>query len=216
MQWRGSLFTNQELAIAYTLGFDEALFMQQSGVMLEGIGKYILSNARHFDRLDDVLNILKEEITKRQWRPEYSRHLVPTIRNYDHVVEYVEYDRTASHRQYIWHVEISNRRRDLGAMSTIAILDRIQLPSGETIPSPDRAYLKWAYQADHQRTIPPGESAIFDAFALEDTPTHDTVYLHSLSDFHPRQPVLQNTRGPHVLHYQVFAQGFPRGSFAAQ
>jgi len=61
-EFRGSLFTNQELAIAYTLGFDEVIFIQQSGIKLEGISKYLLSNAIKFNKSDEILNIIQDQV----------------------------------------------------------------------------------------------------------------------------------------------------------
>jgi len=206
-EYRGSLFTNQELAIAYTLGFDQALFLQQTGIRLEGIGRYILSNARRFDNLDEVPKLVREEFKKRGWKPDYSRHLVPTsIHILNRTLQYR--DHTGIYNQYICHIEIENRRNDFGAFSTIARLDSIDLPSNQTI-WPDSSYLKWAGQSGYERTLLPRTLAKFDAFAIEDKPGYDYVYLHSSADVLPRQPILQNQRGQHTLSYQVFAQGFP-------
>jgi hypothetical protein len=56
--YRGSLFTNQELAIAYVLEFQEVQYLQQENVKLEGIGKYLLSNAIPFTSKMDVPSIV--------------------------------------------------------------------------------------------------------------------------------------------------------------
>lgn len=47
--YRGSLFTNQELAIAYYLGFDNAIFFQQTGVKRDGLLNYMISNSTLFN-----------------------------------------------------------------------------------------------------------------------------------------------------------------------
>lgn len=211
-EYRGSLFTNQELAIAYTLGFDKTLFLQQSNIRLEGMAKYVLSNAGRFDNLEEIPKILKEEIKKRRWDPDYSRHLVPaSIQMFRQAVQYT--DHTRSYNQYIWHAEIENRRHDFGAFSTIARLESIQV-GGNQITSPDKSYLKWAEQSGYERTILPRESAKFDAFAIDDKPGYNCVYLHSSADVYPRRPILPNRLGQYMLHYQVFAQGFPLMQFA--
>jgi hypothetical protein len=211
-RYRGSLFTNQELAIAYSLEFDEAIFLQQSCILLEGIGKYILSNAKRFDRLDEILNIIKQEVTKRNWSPTYSRHLVPLpINKPTQAFFYRDLTRTAN--QYIWHIQIQNRRKDLGAFLTVANLESIELPSKQVI-SPDTTYLKWANQTNYERTILPQSTVKFDAFAIDDSPPHTNVYLHSATDFFPRQPIIQGQPGTYTLNYQVFAQGFPLLKFA--
>jgi hypothetical protein len=125
-------------------------------------------------------------------------------------------DRFGTYNQYIWHVEIENRRPDLGAFLTIARLDWIQVPQGGKTPSPDGSYLKWAYQSGYERTIPPTNSAKFDAFAIDDNPAYNCVYLHSLSDVSPRRCILPQMTGQYTLHYQVFAQGFPLLEFTVE
>jgi hypothetical protein len=41
VEYRGSLFSHQELAIAYALGFDRMLIVSQDGVKSEGMLRYI-------------------------------------------------------------------------------------------------------------------------------------------------------------------------------
>lgn len=210
-EYRGSLFTHQELAIAYTLGFEEVLFIKHSSVKLEGIGKYILGNARRFNDIDEVPRIVKQEIKQRGWSPQYSRHLIPRMPIPTRAIRYS--DHTGSYTQYVYHVDVENRRRDVGALSAIASLEALILPSKQTI-SPDSSYLKWAGQIGYERTIPPNTVARFDAFAIEDQPGHNCVYLHSAADMYPRQPILQGQLGQFTLNYEVFAQGFPVLKFA--
>ena len=68
--WRGSLFTNQELAIAYLLGFEKVLFLQQEGIECEGLLKSTASNAKRFTNQFEVPELVKELVRERQWVPE--------------------------------------------------------------------------------------------------------------------------------------------------
>lgn len=215
-EYRGSLFTNQELAIAYILGFDQVLFIQHSDIKLEGIGKYILSNARRFVSPNEVTDIVKEEVVQRGWKPDYSRQLVPVSIDYFHDPDYREPDGTARYDHHIWRVEIRNNRNDAGAFSTVARLKSIDdLSKGITIPSISY-FLKWAGQSGYERTILPKDSAKFDAFAIENKPAYNCIYLHSSKDIHPRKPIMQDQLGQLTLNYQVFAQGFPVLEFAVK
>jgi hypothetical protein len=47
-KYRGSLFSHQELAIAYALGFDRVLVVNQRGVLTEGMLRYIGINTEEF------------------------------------------------------------------------------------------------------------------------------------------------------------------------
>ena len=74
---RGSLFTNQELAIAYFLDFREVIFLQHHAVRLEGLLQYMASNAIKFDDYSTVHKIVAKNVEERSWSPTYSRHLIP-------------------------------------------------------------------------------------------------------------------------------------------
>lgn len=207
---RGSLFTNQELAIAYVMGFDQVLFLRHRNVRLEGIAAYILSNAKEFDDPNDILAIIKNEVPIRSWSPSYSRHLiVKSSQWYPQAIFYG--DHTTLHGQQRWeqvfHVRIHNCRHDKGAIQTTACLSSITNQVGNRWESPDLNDLKWAGQIGYARTIRPDDPEQIDAFALDANHlTH--VYLHSAADVIPRQPIL-TAPGVYVLHYQVFSQEFP-------
>lgn len=211
-EYRGSLFTNQELAIAHYLGFERVLFFRQSKVRLEGIGKYILSNAIEFNDLDEAMSLVWQEFEKREqsdnWNSHYSRHLVPSaIEPVGRLLTYK--DHTGSYEQYIWHAYIDNRTTERVAFSTAASLKHIKYQS-KLYPSQDDSYLKWAgHHECYQRTIPPGETAAFDAFAINAKPPYDVVYLHSTEDFLPRNSLGLDAPGRYTLYYQVLALNFP-------
>jgi hypothetical protein len=52
---RGSLFSNQELAIAYSLGFERILVINQDGIRPEGMLAYIGVNSETFHDFGDLL-----------------------------------------------------------------------------------------------------------------------------------------------------------------
>lgn len=206
---RGSLFTNQELAIAYVMGFDQVLFLRHRNIRLEGIAAYILSNAKEFDDPNDVPAIIKNEVAIRSWSPSYSRHLiVESSQWHPQAIFYGDHPTLHGQRwERILHVRIRNCRHDKGAIQTTARLSSITNEAGNRWESPDLNDLKWAGQVGYARTIRPGDSERIDAFALDANHlTH--VYLHSAADVIPRQPILTDP-GVYILHYQVFSQEFP-------
>src|SRR5258708_33698663 len=73
---RGSLFSHQELAIAYALGFEHALFFRERNVKLEGVCAYIASNATVFDDRFTLPALAAAAAKERGWNPGYSRNLV--------------------------------------------------------------------------------------------------------------------------------------------
>ena len=94
--YRGSLFSNQELAIAYALGFDRVLVLSQRGVRREGMLAFMASNTPEFEGYEDVNQVLQEAVEKASWRPLYSRHLVPVRLFWS--AEEVSYADHTSHR----------------------------------------------------------------------------------------------------------------------
>ncbi len=204
-KYRGSLFTHQELALAYNLEFDHAIFIQEKGIALEGFLKYIQSNSRVFKKHLEILNLIQQEVERKNWSPLYSRHLVvgdivrkPPIRYGDH---------TGERLVHIYEVIIKNKRKDKAAVNTLAILKNIEGPNGSSIHL-DTSYLKWAGQIGYSRTIFPSRDASFCLLQLDYTNLL-SVYLQSAADMHPRLPVITGHAGPYKLTYQVFAENFP-------
>jgi hypothetical protein len=72
---RGSLFSNQELAIAYALGFKRLLILNQAGVADEGMLRYIGINTERFDGYGDCVDVVARAVQKAAWKPGYSRLL---------------------------------------------------------------------------------------------------------------------------------------------
>jgi hypothetical protein len=204
--FRGSLFTNQELAIAYVLEFKEVLYLQQEGVNLEGLGKYLLSNAVKFKNKNEVPRIIEQEVKNKGWLPTYSRHLTLGNPTYGQPCQYT--DSTGTYQQYIWLLEVENLRHDTAAFDTLARVNEITLPGGNKISCPDREFLKWAGKREaYSATILPRSNARLDLFALDNANTSH-LYLHSERDVIPRNPIL-NSPGIYTLHYQLFSKGFP-------
>ncbi|MDY6856787.1 MAG: hypothetical protein SWO11_19170 [Thermodesulfobacteriota bacterium] len=204
--FRGSVFTNQELAIAYVLEFQEVLYLQQEGVNLEGLGKYLLSNAVKFKNKSEVPQIVEQEVKKKNWLPTYSRHLTVGAPTHGQAAQYT--DHTGIYGQYIWLLEVQNLRHDTAAFNTVVRVNEITLPGGNRISCPDREFLKWAGKSNaYSATILPRANARFDLFALNQSNTSH-LYLHSEQDVTPRKPIL-NSPGNYILHYQLFSKGFP-------
>ncbi|MCX6309918.1 MAG: hypothetical protein NTY32_14240 [Bacteroidia bacterium] len=212
-KFRGSLFTNQELAVAYDLGFEEVLFLQQDNVKLEGIGKYLLSNAIPFKSKSDVPSLVKKAIVKKGWNPSYSRHLSLGLPLYAGAYPYG--DHTGVSLDHIWHLPIKNLRFDTAAFDTVARLNQLVDPNGNVLQPRDRSFLKWAGKKDsYSATILPHDECNFDLFAL-DQANNSLLRLHSEEDNPPRQPII-NAIGNYVFHYQIFSKGFPMLEFSIQ
>ncbi|MCJ7484240.1 MAG: hypothetical protein MUO31_14900 [Thermodesulfovibrionales bacterium] len=211
--FRGSLFTNQELAVAYVLEFKEVLYLQQENVNLEGIGKYLLSNAIQFKSKSDVPSLVEQAIVRKGWNPLYSRHLALGSPNYAGACQYC--DHTGTYSDHIWHLPIKNLRYDTAAFDTVVRLNEIVHPNSNVIQSRDRYFLKWVSKINaYSATILPNDECNFDLFALDQL-NNSLLRLHSEEDIRPRQPII-NVPGNYILRYQIFSKGFPFLKFDIQ
>ncbi len=73
--YRGSLFSNQELAIAYALGFDRLLVVNQAGVRPEGMARYMGINTETFRSFEDCCDVVERVLDDSNWEPDYGRRL---------------------------------------------------------------------------------------------------------------------------------------------
>lgn len=118
--WRGSLFTNQELAIAYLLGLDRVLFFQQEGVKLEGLLRYMASNATSFNEPKRLPQLISEALSDRGWTPDYTRHLA-ILRSRWSIGDLTYHHPNGEHRHVrAYYTDVENRRNDVGAPTCTA------------------------------------------------------------------------------------------------
>jgi hypothetical protein len=201
--YRGSLFTNQELAIAYFLQFDTVIFLQQQGVALDGLMQYMGSNAERFSRPEHVVPIVKR--LARLWSPSYSRHLALGNTRLSETLMYG--DHTGQRLVRTFYVDVHNHRHDVGALDAVARLQHIVHPDGTIHRDIDTSPLKVTGQPGYKQVIWPQSHVAWDSLSVAmDQPS--TVYLNSALDVIPRSPLISSP-GKYRLAYEVFAQNFP-------
>ncbi len=216
--FRGSLYTNQELAIAYAIGIEKMIFLNQQQAERAGVFGAIVSNTPEFEEAEDILPILEDAIKRASWSPDFSRHLALQRISWTPIVPYGEHvpwegAPTSGLRIRVLHGHVTNRRRDAGAPSVIAHLRSVRRADGAFIESPDSTPLKVTnqYQA-YQQTIWPQSEGCFDLLALDsEQPTR--IFLMSNNDVHPRRPITTE-RGLYGFRYEVLADGFPPLEFS--
>ena len=203
--YRGSLYTNQELAIAYALGFDHMLLVNQKSSEKEGVFKFIVTNIPEFDAHADVLQLVQNAVQKAGWQHDYTRQLAAANLRLADPVHYVG-DSTPRDIRTL-HVDIQNRRPDLGAVGCVARLVRFGLHGQTLNPAPDRSLLKVTGLPGYEQTIWPMSHGAFDLFGILFR-SRRHVFLNSALDVHPRQPII-DTPGNYHFEFEVFSQGFP-------
>ncbi|HZT31790.1 MAG TPA: hypothetical protein VFA33_18020 [Bryobacteraceae bacterium] len=71
----GSLYSHQELAMALALGHRRFLLFSEQGAPNVGITQFIVQNRPSFSNEGELLNQIRNDVEREQWRPEYSRFL---------------------------------------------------------------------------------------------------------------------------------------------
>lgn len=207
---RGSLFSHQELALAYLLDFPNAVFLRHRDVELKGIAQFQMGNAETFADYTDVLKIVQQQITARAWRPNYTRHLLAVDIQWPNSP--TPYDSFGNRRSYwVFYATIANRRTDTAALNVIGRLVRIINSKGEECHVIDQSRLYWGGHGAFECTIFPGDSESIAILAL-DRDENRRVYLHSARDISPQHPIL-NLPGTYRLRYQLVAADFPLHEF---
>lgn len=212
--YRGSVYTNQELAIAYTMGFDKIIFLNQVDARREGMFASIVSNTPEFASFDELLSNVKKAVNKAQWDPNYSRNLVMSNLHWSSSIIHFG-DHTGQRDIKALYIRVENKREDAGAIDTVVRLAHIVKPNGKRIRSPDRSHLKSAGASNRfSQTIWPQSHVSYDILAL-DMNNQTQIFLCSELDVIPRQPIISQT-GMHQLEYEVFSQGFPSLKFTVE
>ncbi len=209
-EFRGSLFSNQEFSIAYALGFDRILVINQKGVKPEGMLAYIGCNTDDFDKPSSCLKAVKKALDESNWKPDYSRRLIAgTISSSDPVVYS---DGLTQVRGRILYLDILNRRPDTAALEATARLKNFrQVGTNSWTASEIRSPLKATRVRGYSHTIFPNSSEAFDLLCVgesSDAAGQTKAFLNSALDLSPK-PCLPITPGAWELEYEFYAIGFP-------
>jgi hypothetical protein len=205
-----SLFSHQELALAYNLGFEEVIVLKEKGSPMEGFLQYTQSNPEYFGNDEEVLSKVEQLILEHKWNKNYSRNLCVDSLQFVGPLTYS--DHTGISQEFVWQVKINNHRLDSAAVDTTCILDSIEV-NGVKQPVIDRSKLKWAGQIGYEKTILPKDFGISDIFSIWQGSSG--IFLHSAMDVIPRQPIIVNL-GVYRLSYKVYSHTFPLLSFVVE
>ncbi len=207
--YRGSVYSNQELAVAHAFGFDHMILVNHKDVKNEGVFKFLVVNTPEFESISDVLSIVQGAVKKSGWKNTFSRHFQVSVTSIDPVVRYG--DHTMLRNLRIAHVNVSNRRPDIGAVDCAVRLVGIEPVGSANLPSPDPSSLKATGRQGYSQFIWPESTGSFDLFGI-DVGSYPETYLLSEADIMPRNPII-SAPGTYKLAYEIYAAGFPKLTF---
>lgn len=211
--YRGSLFSNQEFAIAYAFGFNTMIVVNQEGVKQEGMLRYIGCNTNGFANYDDCLAAVERALDLSEWDPGFSRRLFAENVQFENY-SYMHFTGERMVGRFL-SLDIANRRSDMAALETSGRLVGFRRP-GETDWRPrslyHRSLLKASGRAAFSHTVFPRSSETFNLIfigsLIGNTGSAEGAYLVSAIDLvpNPQRPL---DPGEWELLYQFYAIGFP-------
>ena len=203
-RWRGSLFVNQEIAIATFLEIPTIGFVE-TGVVREGVADYHIHNAVEFSDAAEIAENLAE--LSADWDPQSVNELA--IR-YDPqaTTRGIQLDSDGSPKSDWYHLEISNRSKHTHAFECAAYVTEIlDLAAKSPIPIPT-VELNWAAIGEATTNIMSGTTRDLDAVFV--------VHGEAQVRFHPRKLMTTNPRyrldplppGRYAVEFTVISANF--------
>jgi hypothetical protein len=164
-KYRGSLFSNQELAIAYALKFERILIVNQSDLLSEGMLRYIGVNTETFNDFSDCCAVVERALDRSRWTADYTRRLIADgLRFSDEVIRYgAGYGELVGRFLYM---DIHNGRPDIAALEATAKLSEYGPKGGPMHPCPIRSPLKATGRPGFSHTIFPKSYEAFDLLCV--------------------------------------------------
>lgn len=209
-EFRGSLFSNQEFAIAYALDFDKFLVINQNGIKPEGMLRYVGLNTKAFANHSDCLAVVQQTLRLAKWKPDYSRRLKAD----GLVFRRVTYGSPTGQilgGEFLY-LDIHNARPDIAALETTGRLVEYGKSGHALQPSHIRSPLKASGRPGFAHTIFPKSHEAFDLLCVGSLNSPqglaDTgVFLNSALD--APWTKLRMANGKWTMRYEFFAIDFP-------
>jgi hypothetical protein len=195
---RGSLFSQQELAIASLLNIEVAALQEKGVVPLDGIMKFLQANAQEFTDRNRLPDTVANIVQRSQWNPSWRNELV------------LEASPSEDYRgAKCFHVRVQNRHRETLALNCSAYLEKVvKRPDTEIEIPGEIVELKWAANIWPRANIPARKARRFDAFFIRYAEPNKVIFqVHTDSIGHG--PQIPPEIGEYELSFLVTSDNFP-------
>ncbi len=208
---RGSLFSNQELAIASYLGLEVIAFQQKGIKPLDGMIGAIQLNPIIFDDPKALPKLVEEQVKRVGWRADWKNALV-IIKNEEEY--YQDTSRNTPDMTRFFHLEVKNLNIRKIALNCTAFLESIiKLPENESLPL-RTIELKWAGYILPTVSIIPKSYRNLDAFFVKSNEPR-TLQFRCFSDSPFFMTPIEGL-GKYRLNYVVISENFPEARIAVE
>jgi hypothetical protein len=204
-KFRGSLFVNQEIAIASFLKLKGLGFVEK-GIKREGILNYQIYNAFPFKNETEILQILKKET--QDWDPDSVNEL-QLLFDPSNTTRNITLSNTPGNPLSDWyHIEVWNRNKIKHAFACSAYVSKIiDVGSGMVINTPT-IELVWSGIGDIAINIMADGKRELDAFFV----THNNGLIHfnqrALSTSNPKYRLPDLPQGEYLITYTIISDNF--------
>jgi hypothetical protein len=201
---RGSLFSNQELAVASYLDMPVIALREDTVKEMDGLAGALQLNAEPFSNRRLLPDVVANKVAELEWEPEWSQ----TLRLHRNPEQFSDALRMPENRHArFFHIDVANDHRRQAARNTYGFLRRcVDLATGESIAIP-LVELKWAGYVRPNTLIFPGETRKLDAlWVFHDQP--DGIKFNVFTDATNYIPQLPPA-GDFRLTYCVASDNFP-------
>lgn len=205
-EYRGSLFSNQELAIAAFLGCEVLAFQEKGVKKKDGLLNFVQANCKTFSDRNRLASTVIAEVRKK-WSPNWRNELYieSVVHSDDNVLNPVE-----GMGKY-FHITLTNKHKDKVARNCVSYVEQIRNLKTGDLRVLNYVELKWKGVITAGVTIPPRSQRHLDAFHVNHS-TPNTVmlglnnYLVDFSGFVAEYQI--SGTGDYEIDYVVFSDNF--------
>ncbi len=205
-EYRGSLFSNQELAIATFQGLEVLAFQEKGIKNQDGVLKFIQANCITFSDRKSLPKIVANEV-KKNWNPNWRNNLFFENEESDFQVERADW------AEGVWFpIKVVNQHKDKIASHCEAYAERIRDIQNDKMTNLELIELKWKNTSTADVSIPPKQ---FRCLCGVHVNAHNpnTVWLginYKIADWEKLHTNYQiRISGDYEIDYVVFSDNFP-------
>lgn len=208
-EFRGSLFANQELAIATFLRLPGLCFCEK-GVKREGILTYHMYNAFPFEDGTEIIEILEEET--KNWDINSVNEL-KIIHNHESISKNFTLNNHPQRPLSDWyHLEIKNRNKSRDAFSCLGYVTRIKNLNNNDEYEIPTIELIWSGIGQIMVNIRGGTQRELDAFYIIHGENQIRFHQRTLATTNPRYRLPDLPKGKYLIEYSIISSNFEKVS----
>lgn len=198
-KFRGSVFVNQEIAIAAFLEIETVGF-HETGVVREGVIEHLIANPIYFSGKEDFMKKLKESTKEwhSDWRNELSLEFLRVVPDVMTV---------KSRKLTNWyHLQVRNNHHSKYARNCVAYVLKIKNTDTREEMYPASFELTWSGTGLFEKHILPKRAAEVDAFVIYQAEDIIKFQHRASTSSQYRMPELK--KGNYLMTYLIVSENF--------